>query len=801
MSKRILLSTLTLLAPAFLQHAQADPKPPEPPRVDLPYGYKAAIRVNPSKITGRVHPHVYGQFLEHIYHSVCDGLWGEQVRNRAFYDEIEWAIHGSVIQQRSHKMPARLLIGSQDWTDYELTLKAQRVTGREGFLITVRYADEKNWCWWNLGGWGNVKHALEVCKDGHKRIHGPAKDGKIDYVRWYDIRIRCEQDRITGWLEGQKLLDVKGVPHRRGCIGLGTWATQADFKDVVVKDLSGKLLFRGLPKLSDDAAAPKHWQAHAEAGAPPKLDIVKNDGVNTGRCLQISPTSDGWAGIAQDRFYVQKGLTYHLRLRLQPHDATKHKVQLRASDDDAVLAEATFDGKYVGVTEAWPIRDLQLKPTRTDEDAKLVILARSSRPWQVDFISMMSSEAKACGGFRADLLKAVKDLRPPIIRWPGGCFASIYRWKRSIGPQHKREPFFNRPWGYWDSACFGIDEFVKLCRTVGAEPLVVLNLGSWDSPEVWRTYLKEALEWMEYCNGSTDTPMGKLRAKNGHPEPYNITHWELDNETWGMKVDGYIDRFKPFVAEIRKRWPGTTLYACTFWEKEDPRLLERAAKDFDLISYHFYHNPDDYAAGPSKYEAIWRRYVPMIAQSANPDIKLAITEWNAQSTDWRTGLFAGGILNVYERLDIVTMATPALFLRRVDAPAWDNAFINHNHVRWYPAPNYVVMKLYRDHYQPMRVWHEVIGDLDVMATRSENGETIVLKVVNTSSKAIKTHIDLGLHRPTSARAWVVTAEGVKQRNTVKEPHHIAPKPTKVDVHGEAFQHTFPAISVTVIELR
>ncbi len=768
------------------------------PLAGLPPGCTAAIRVEASKVTGEIHPHVYGQFLEHIYHSVVDGLWGEQVRNRSFYDEIEWALAGDVVRQRSYRTPARLLIGEATWADYEVSLKARRVTGHEGFLITVRHRDDKNWCWWNLGGWGNVRHALEVCANGTKGVVGDQAPGQIAYGRWYDLRIRCEGDRITGWLDGKKLLDVKGVSHRRGCIGLGTWATHADFKDVVVKDLTGKVLFEGAPKLPDGADAPKHWQAYGEVGAPPGLDMVENDGRNTGRCLAISPVDEDWAGIAQERFYVQKGLTYTVQIRLQPRGAVEHKVQLRASGDGAVLAEATFNVRYAGRTVAWPIYDLELKPARTDENARLVIAARSPRAWQIDFVSMTSSEARANGGFRPDLLGAVKALSPPIIRWPGGCFASIYRWKRSIGPQHERQPFYNRPWGYWDSGCFGIDEFVRLCCVVGAEPLVVLNLGSWDSPEAWKTYLTEALEWIEYCNGSADTPMGALRAKNGHPEPYNITHWELDNETWGMKVDGYIDRFKPFVKEIRRRWPNVTLYACTFWEKGDPHLLDRAARDFDLISYHLYDDPNRYASGPKRHEAVWRRYVPMIASSANPKIKLGVTEWNAQSTDWRTGLFCGGLLNVFERLDVVQMATPALFIRRVDATAWDNAFINHDHVRWFGAPNYVVMKLYREHYQPKRVAHTAVGGLDVMATRSDDGRTLVLKVVNTSDDAVKTQIDLGSFKPKRAEARVVTASDLQQRNTLEEPHHIAPKSTGVPAGSTAFYHTFPQLSVTVI---
>ena len=196
--------------------------------------------------------------------------------------------------------------------------------------------------------------------------------------------------------------------------------------------------------------------------------------------------------------------------------------------------------------------------------------------------------------------------------------------------------------------------------------------------------------------------MGKLRAKNGHPEPYNVTHWELDNETWGMGLDNYVKRFLPIAKEIKKRWPNITLYACTFWEKDDPKLLKLAAQYFDRISYHFYEAPENFASAPARFESLWRRYAKMIAASENPDIKLAVTEWNAQSTDWRTGLFAGGILNVMERLEVVEMASPALLLRRVDAPAWDNAFINHDYRSWFPAPNYVVMKLYRDHPDRMK---------------------------------------------------------------------------------------------------
>ncbi|MBM3497258.1 MAG: alpha-L-arabinofuranosidase, partial [Armatimonadetes bacterium] len=377
----------------------------------------------------------------------------------------------------------------------------------------------------------------------------------------------------------------------------------------------------------------------------------------------------------------------------------------------------------------------------------------------------------------------------------------IFRWKNTLGSQRERKPFYNGPWGEWDSGGFGTDEFIRFCREVDTEPLIVLNLGSWDSPAKVDAYFAEALEWIEYCNGDVSTPMGKLRAANGHPEPYNVTHWELDNETWGMGVEAYAERALRFAKAIHERWPNVTLYACTFWENEDARLLEVLGEQIDLISYHLYDDPNRFAAGPLAHEAVWKRYEKLIADSPNPDAKLAVTEWNAQSTDWRTGLFAGGLLNVMERCDAVQMGSPALFLRRVDATAWDNAFINHDHAGWFPAPNYVVMRLFQEHFQPTLVACESLGGLNANATLSEDGRTLVLKVVNPNAEPAKCLLDLGgSFAPKSGRQWVVQA-GLEERNTLEEPDHIAPVPSLLPATAQAFEHTFPAYSVTVMELR
>lgn len=757
----------------------------------LPEGVDALLAVSPDQVEGEVNPHVYGQFLEHIYHSVCDGLGGELVRNRCFMGGDRWDLDGGVLREKTGATDQDDIVfgGDTAWTDYELTLEARKTGGNEGFLIVFRAQGKDDFCWWNLGGWGNKSHALEVESGGARHIATPMVGGSIEQNRWYRIRVRVEGDHLEGWLDDAKLLDTRDATRHSGCIGLNTWATKAEFRNVRVTDLAGAALpcELRLPKQSD-AAAP--WLAYPSR--KPEVDVIETASPNSGYSARVE-LGGKERGIIQPRFLAAKGHHYTGTAWLAADGEVSSVRALLLGANGSVLSEARLKTPSGG---PWTECPFELRSEVDDPQASLAIVAEGDGALVVDMVSLMRDDSLG-SGCRQDLLDAVKGLAPPIIRWPGGCFASIYRWKVGIGPQHERTPFLNSVWGEWDDSSFGTDEYLRLCEEVGAEPLIVLNLGSWDSPDKWREYLAEALEWVEYVNGDVTTPMGKLRAENGHPTPYGVTHFELDNETWAMGLEAYTERLRPFAEGIRQRWPEVKLYACTFWNAEDPKLLELVGDRIDFISYHLYDDPNAFATGPLAHEADWRQYTDFIAKSRNPEAKLAVTEWNAQSTDWRTGLFCGGILNVMERNETITMATPALFLRRVDATAWDNAFINHDHQGWFPAPNYVVMKLYREHFLPERVALEAQGPLNTVATRSEDGSRLVLKVVNPTDQPVRTRVRLG-EGVTSGRQWVVEAR-LTERNTLEEPNHIAPRESTLSVAPE-FAHTFPAYSVTVIEV-
>ena len=128
-------------------------------------------------------------------------------------------------------------------------------------------------------------------------------------------------------------------------------------------------------------------------------------------------------------------------------------------------------------------------------------------------------------GYRLDVLEAAKDLRMPILRWPGGNFVSGYHWTDGIGPREERPRKTELAWFSEESNRFGTDEFIEYCRLMGTEPYICVNMGTGT--------MDEAQAWVEYCNGTSDTYWANLRRANGHEEPYNVKYWGLGNEMYG----------------------------------------------------------------------------------------------------------------------------------------------------------------------------------------------------------------------------------------------------------------------------
>ena len=200
-------------------------------------------------------------------------------------------------------------------------------------------------------------------------------------------------------------------------------------------------------------------------------------------------------------------------------------------------------------------------------------------------------------GFRKDVMEALRELRVPVVRWPGGCFASSYHWKDGVGKD--RQPSYDKAWRVEEPNTFGTDEFIAWCRAIGAEPYICTNAGTGTAEEM--------SDWVEYCNGTCGR-WARLRMINGHPEPYNVKYWSIGNENYGdlevgskkapewaalvtesakmmLRVDASIRLLTAAVAE-----PDWTL-----------PLLREAGRYLSYISLHGYWDPLWQTNNPMNY--------------------------------------------------------------------------------------------------------------------------------------------------------------------------------------------------------
>jgi alpha-N-arabinofuranosidase len=346
----------------------------------------------------------------------------------------------------------------------------------------------------------------------------------------------------------------------------------------------------------------------------------------------------------------------------------------------------------------------------------------------------MADSSRANGGFRPDLTQAIAALHPPFIRW------QVARWKDGIGPQSQR---------IGDEASFGIDEFLAFARKVGAEPVVAVPIGRGN---------QEAVDLLAYCNSPADSPWGKIRAQNGHPEPYRVKYWEIGSQVPNPPMPDCVEALGQLVPVMKKTDPAI-------------RLIDGCSRQPGGANYV------DFLEVP---------YSQYAAQSRSP--KLFVSGWNAQ-----TGLEAGGTLNAMERDPAVAMAAPASLLRDVTSPSPDSALIKFDQNSWSPSPAYVVMKLYREHFAPDLL--EIAGDpggLSANATRTADGDRIYLKLVNPTGQELPVQIALRGDFPLLAASMQLVA--------LDSPSAVQAIESKVERTGMTVRVSLPRRSVAVITL-
>ena len=454
-------------------------------------------------------------------------------------------------------------------------------------------------------------------------------------------------------------------------------------------------------------------------------------------------------------------------------------------------------------------------------------------------------------GFRKDVMSAVKELHPTVVRYPGGNFVSNYNWLDGVGPKSERPPRMELAWATLESNQFGTNEFVEYAHAIGTEPYITVNMGTGT--------IEEARRWVEYCNVKEGPYYAELRKKHGYPEPYNILYWGLGNEMDGpwqmghMNAEDYSKKAREAAKLMVRTSPQIKLIAAgssNYRAGADPdhwnqTVLTELKDVIDYIALHMYvGNPDsnyyNFISTPlilEKRTKIVKGMINQVMQTANrpnrDPIYIAWDEYNVwyrarggaasrgrnaleEKYNLEDALVVAGFLNAFIRnADVVKMANMAQLVN-VIAPIFTNETGMFRQTIFYPlqlfANNvygtaldvFVDCKTYNtDKYSlglgETSTQQSKIPYLDVSATYN-NGE-VVLNVINKNKEEAITADILSQNGAFTGSFEIFEVNGpdIKSENDFsKENVKTVGKPS-INVDGTKFTYTFPPHSFTLLK--
>ncbi len=447
-------------------------------------------------------------------------------------------------------------------------------------------------------------------------------------------------------------------------------------------------------------------------------------------------------------------------------------------------------------------------------------------------------------GIRNDVVAALKAIKVPNVRWPGGCFADEYHWRNGIGPRDKRPATLNPNWGgVIEPNTFGTHEFMDFVQQIGAEAYLSINVGS-GTPA-------EAADWLEYLTTVQPTELAKQRAANGHPEPYPIALLGIGNENWGcggsMTPDEYVNHLKVYARYARNYNAAQPMRRVAVGpDGADTGYTEAVMKawknktwawDIEGLSLHNYTVvkwPPAFKAtgfGESEYATMLKSTLNMenlvsthsaIMDRYDPEKKIALVvdEWGAwlaatpgspegfleQQNSQRDALIAALNLNIFARhSDRVRVANIAQMVNVLQA------MIFTDKEKMVLTPTYHVFHMYVPFHDATSVPVDFpagsykVGDIelprvDAIAARDSAGKLWVAMANLDPRRAANIELDVQGKNVTRANGQTLAAPKIDGVNTFESPNTVAPKPFSARVAGRKLPVKLPPASVTVIGL-
>jgi alpha-L-arabinofuranosidase len=444
-------------------------------------------------------------------------------------------------------------------------------------------------------------------------------------------------------------------------------------------------------------------------------------------------------------------------------------------------------------------------------------------------------------GIRKDVVEALKKLRIPNLRWPGGCFADTYHWKDGIGPKAKRPAMVNTWWGgVTEDNSFGTHEFLDLCEQLGTEPYITGNVGSGT--------VQEFAQWVQYVNFEGVSPMSALRKDNGREKAWKVRFWGVGNEAWGcggnMTAEYYANVFRTFATFIPASWGNGSLWRIASGANSgDYHWTEVLMRDIphgllEGIALHHYSVDWNHKSSATKFteaeyfdtmrralqmeELVAKHSTIMDRYDPQKKVALVVDEWGGwydvepgtnpsflyQQNSMRDAMIAGVTLNIFNNhADRVRMANLAQTVNVLQAVVLTEG------ERMIVTPTYHVMEMYGVHHDALMLPVDVksgryafegksLPAVSASASRSTDGVTHLSLVNIDSGRPQEVVVDLRGGSYSSVTGRILASANVQDHNTFDTPDRVKPVGfTDARLNGTALRVQMPPCSVVVLSLR
>lgn len=416
------------------------------------------------------------------------------------------------------------------------------------------------------------------------------------------------------------------------------------------------------------------------------------------------------------------------------------------------------------------------------------------------------------GGLRRDLVESLQALHPSFLRFPGGCVAegsyyrsNFYNWKDTVGEVEQRKENFNT-WGYMQSYGLGYYEYFCLSEAIGALPLPVVHAGllcqareTYEAPIPMAeldAYIEDVLDLIEFARGDVDTEWGSLRAKMGHPDPFDLRYLAIGNENWG---DVYFNRYEVISAAVKEKWPDITTIVAAGPVADNGASWSaiRARFPDSLVDEHYYMDSEWFPGNVHRYDSYPRTTQVFLGEYAAHEDAVS----GRRPNNLRSALCEAAYLTGIERnSDVVRMCCYAPLLAREGMQQWTPDLIWFSATEVLRTPNYYVQQMFASSAGEQVLKSEWEGSGDVYQVVTRRGSEVAVKLVNLASDDCQAAILLpGV--PDGEAAYVRLTGDPSAQNTFADPERVVPVDGTDAVEGGVMNVTLPGSSVTIWTLQ